>query len=77
MWAVWKRLGFVSGYLAEELFLSPSCPTPESITRARRKVQELYPDLQASKAVREARQEKEKSKGTWVFREGVAYRVEG
>lgn len=39
----------------------------ESITRARSKVQELHPELQATDTVKTARKDKEKKKGTFIF----------
>lgn len=45
--------------------------TPESITRARRKVQELHPDLGPTEEVAGMRQAKEEEKGTHIFREEV------
>lgn len=41
----------------------------ESITRARRKVQELHPELQATLGVRKNRKKKEEQKGTFIFRD--------
>ena len=46
-------------------------PSFESITRARRKVQELHPELQSRQAVFEVRQDKEEKKGNFVFHEEV------
>lgn len=47
-----------------------SIPSFETITRGRRKVQELYPALQStSPTVRLRRQQKRETKGTFVFRE--------
>ncbi len=44
-------------------------PSFESITRARRKVQELNPELWSSMPVRNKRRVKEQTKGTFIFRE--------
>jgi hypothetical protein len=44
-------------------------PAFESITRARRKIQEQYPHLRASKAVQEKRNTKEETKGNFVYDE--------
>lgn len=47
-------------------------PSFESITRARRKVQELHPELQATNSiVRSKRRQKEESKGTFISREYI------
>jgi len=48
-----------------------NCPSFESITRARRKVQENHPDLQAGAGVKKAREDKESTKGTFVYKEEV------
>ena len=45
------------------------CTPAESITRARRMVQELHPELRSSKSIEKERKLKEKQKGTFVFRE--------
>lgn len=50
--------------------LSGSIPSFESITRARRKVQELHTELEAtSSEVRSARKQKQDTKGTFIYRE--------
>lgn len=76
--AVYDKLGLINviethkGYepiiTVENLFRAPA---EESITRARRKVQELHPELAATKAVKEKREKKEADKGTFIFREKV------
>ena len=43
----------------------------ESITRARRKIQENHPELQASEEVQKHRKEIENQKGTHIYREGL------
>jgi hypothetical protein len=53
--------------MTKEEFMS--APTYESVTRARRKVQELHPELQAVKSVRIARMKKELNFPSFVFRE--------
>lgn len=69
MFTIWNKMGLVHDRsISYENF--KKAPTPESITRARRKVQELHPELQAtSGVVRSKRQQKERTKGTFVFRE--------
>lgn len=72
LWAIWYKQGLVNagGYITRENFYRAA--TAESVTRARRKVQELHPELVAtSSEVRAQRQQKENTKGTFVFREGV------
>lgn len=72
MFAVYRRLGFVQDTCLDyENFIQKRCPTPESITRCRRKIQELHPELGGSRKVTEARKEKEDQKGTHIFREKV------
>lgn len=44
-------------------------PASESITRARRKVQELNPELKSNKQVQRLKDIKQKTKGTFIFRE--------
>lgn len=68
IWRVWeieagKRLALIS------LEYYMGLTTPESITRCRRKIQELRPALQGSEFVTNARREKAEEKGTFIFRE--------
>lgn len=73
MWQVWKTMGFVVAgeieYVPYNYFMSKKIPHFESIRRSRQKVQELNPELGPVKSVAKARKEKEKQKGTWIFRE--------
>lgn len=72
IWAVYMHLGYAdSSNLSLDKFLSPLCPTPEAITRARRKVQENHPELDANQEVQEERRYKETFKGNTVFFEVV------
>lgn len=72
MFAVWYRLGFIENKgLSFESFMQRRCPTPESITRCRRKIQENLPSLRSSKAVEAERRKKETEKGTFIYREQV------
>lgn len=68
MWAVWHKLGYATLSMSFTDFINPNCPTPESITRARRKIQEEYPELQATDEVERERRKKEEQKGTHVYR---------
>jgi hypothetical protein len=68
LWAVWKHQGIANEHITYENFIQ-TATTAESITRARRKIQELHPELQANQTVRLARKQKAKSKGTYIFRE--------
>jgi len=72
MWSIWEQLGWVrNGQITKSQFVSKNFPMSESITRARRKAQELHPNLQASKRVQGLRTEKELDKGMFVFHERV------
>lgn len=75
IWVVWGTLGYLEGTSMprEKFFDSPSL---ESITRARRKIQELNPDLSANKLVKESRARIEDQKGTHIYRETVQTREE-
>lgn len=53
--------------VTKEMF--DDCPAFESITRARRKVQELHPNLQAVQEVKTARDNKQSNYPSWVFRD--------
>ena len=68
IWKIWIEDGAVVGnVLKYEDFRG--CTMPESITRARREVQEKYPELHATQKVEEARREKETKKRAFVFDE--------
>lgn len=68
LWAVWYEKGLIyQGTLSREGFLS--APSSESITRARRKVQENHPELQAVKSVKQERKRLEDMKGFHVYHE--------
>jgi hypothetical protein len=73
LWRVWQREGkVIANQLSYEAFLSTSLTSAETITRCRRKIQELNPELQSNKVVQQLRQEKQKTKGTWIYRENIA-----
>ena len=74
IWEVLKLRGFITEdpwgneYLNKDEFLRS--PSPESIHRARRKVQENHPGLEPTNPeVRRLRRMKELEKGTFIFRE--------
>lgn len=70
LWAVWNTKGLVShdGKISRLDFYQ--APSSESVTRARRKVQENHPELQATSAqVKSKRGQKQQTKGTFVYRE--------
>lgn len=67
IWSVYKSMGFVvEDKLDYENF--KECPTPETITRARRKVQELHPDL-VDEDTKKHRELRESKKGFFIFNE--------
>ena len=72
IWAVWRAEGYVTreGFtdqLSRTNFMVAT--SPESICRCRRKLQEEFPELQATDRVRCLRSKKAKEKGTFVYRE--------
>lgn len=55
-----------------ESLLSGSLPSFESIRRSRQKAQEQHPELEATNSVvRLKRKQKQKTKGSFIFRESV------
>ena len=66
---VWNKLGLVDGRsISYEKYLK--APSTETIRRSRQKIQELHPELRATSAtVRQARRQKQQSKGTFIYRE--------
>ena len=84
IWEVYKYIGIVKEVeffgtqegILKQNFLSAKIPPTESITRARRKLQEKHPELQTeSKEVLNQRRKKADTKGTFVFRENVDWEV--
>lgn len=70
MWKVWQFQGLIkSGFLTDDA-LSLAI-TPETITRARRKVQSLHGELKATPAVLAERKLKANKKGFFIFSERV------
>ena len=68
IWTFWWHMGALGGdgKLTSKAFFSSA--TPESITRARRKVQENHPELQAVKRVEaERRRIADKYKGVHTY----------
>lgn len=71
LWNVWGKKGHLSvndfgnTAITKESFLKSV--SAESITRARRKVQEQHPELRASKAVEDSRKLKAEKKGMFIF----------
>lgn len=68
IWRIWEKEGLiVNGFITYEKFEKGA--TPSSIARARRKVQEHHPELQAVDEVKKKRQEIADQKGTHVYRD--------
>lgn len=74
LWEFWKRSGLISldGSIHYQTFLYAT--SSESITRARRKVQEKYPELGSNKGVQKEKDKKESTKGTFIYSEIVMRR---
>lgn len=68
LWQVWKQQGIANTYVSYKDFMNVAT-SAESITRARRKIQELHPKLRPSLKIAEARTEKANTKGTFIFNE--------
>ena len=65
---IWRDQGIlVNEHLNIEAFIR-SAVSAETITRARRKVQEVHKNLRAEQVVSEGRREVEKEKGLFIFR---------
>lgn len=78
LWAVYIRKGLVrvsktNRLLSQIMYMDyMNAPSAESVTRARRKVQEKHPELNAtSSVVRQKRQQKQDSRGTFIYRENI------
>lgn len=75
IWKVWEVLDLTGlDVIIYDNFMK--APSSESITRARRKIQELHPSLQATESVRRQRQQIEDQRGTYIFREEIKEQVE-
>ena len=67
VWSVCYRLGLTdSGTITYDNFMK--APTFESITRARRKVVELHPELAGDREVEIGRTRKQNTKGNFIFK---------
>ena len=79
IWEVLKYQGFVEdGVITPSRFMSREIVSFESITRARRKIQEKHEELRAVGAVFQERAKKSKQKGTHIYREPIkVVRYEG
>ena len=71
VWSVCYRLGLTdSGTITYDNFMK--APTFESITRARRKVVELHPELAGDREVEIGRAEKQSTKGNFIFKKDIS-----
>lgn len=73
-WEVWRELKvthFDNHYFDSAITLENflKAPSLESIGRARRKIQEEYPELKGSEEVTKMRRSKAETKGTFIYRE--------
>ena len=68
-WDICKRKGYVGfdGVMTRQNFMS--APAFESVSRARRKVQENHPELRSSKEVQQFKNNKESKKGYFPYHE--------
>jgi len=74
LWEFWKRCGLTFGEtIGYSDFMRAT--SSESVTRARRKVQEHFPELGSNKAVQKEKDKKEDQKGTFVYREMTFRRI--
>lgn len=55
LWAVWHSRGYINDFNMIDRDSFYKAPTPESITRARRKIQENFQHLRASKVIEKER----------------------
>jgi len=70
IWSVWAHQGkIVGGKISVDDYLTSEIE--ESVTRARRMVQNDFPELKASPIIEEARKAKKEDKGSFIFREKV------
>lgn len=69
MWLVWEHQGVAGITMVKTSFIGKAI-SPESIRRARQKIQGVHPYLKpTSKRVRDFRERKKNTKGTFIYRE--------
>lgn len=77
-WRLWARQGYVmNGTLSFESYMKHALLSPETIRRTRQKVQQDFPDLRSSVRIQKFKDEKRRTKGTFVYREPLKVRYEG
>lgn len=70
IWAIWSERGYCQNRnLSFQDYMR--APVPESITRARRKVQEDHPELSSSIKIQTQKDQKESTKGMFIYHEKV------
>ena len=80
IWEFWVEEGWATnfsedgdmasdGYMNQRAFMSAT--SPESIRRCRQKIQETHPELAPTSQTALFRRNKEKSRGTYIFREQI------
>lgn len=70
IWVILGELGYISnGSISKKDFIN--APSFESITRARRKIQELNPELDSNEFVKKAREDIANQKGTHIYRNKI------
>jgi hypothetical protein len=70
LWEVWRNLGYLnSGALYYDGLMKRGCPTFESVTRIRRKIQERNMELRGSKFIQRIRKNKADTKGAFIYKE--------
>lgn len=68
IWALWELEGFAGKYISKHDFIFSALNT-ETVRRTRQKVQENHPELSSSESALRAKNEKQETKGTFVYRE--------
>lgn len=77
-WRVWAQQGHImNGSLSFESFMNQRLISSETIRRTRQKVQENFPDLRSSVRIQKFKDEKRRSKGTFVYREPLRVQYRG
>ena len=74
LWEVWRRLGYLSnGALYYDGLMKHGCPTFETVTRIRRKLQERFVDLRGSLPITKARRKKSQTKGAFIYKQEYTF----
>jgi hypothetical protein len=66
-WKIWEKQGAVrDGVLTKQNWIYKA-KLAETVRRTRQKIQERHPELKPVKEIEALREEKEASRGTWIF----------